>query len=155
MRRDDGDDEVMPDRVMSDLVAYLVIQVADRASLTSIGPALDELTSDSSIRVLDLAAVTVDDLGVVHEVPVDGLVDLGSNASLAFVHGRLLSEHDIRLAALVLPPGSAGFVLVTEDRWASNLATAARSVGGRIVAGERISPYRVERALAEVSDREG
>ena len=49
---------------------------------------------------------------------------------------------------LALPPGSAGLVLVTEDRWAAPLDGAARAVGGRIVAGERISAHRFELALA-------
>ena len=151
MGRDDDDD----DDVMSDLVAYLVIQVADRDSLASIGPALDELASSSTIRVLDVAAVTIDDLGGVHELSLDGVLDVDGIAASVLVQGQLLSEHDIRLAALVLPPGSAGMVLVTEDRWASKLASAARSVGGRIVAGERIPPHRVERALVQVDDHEG
>ena len=67
---------------------------------------------------------------------------------------KLLSEHDIRLAALALPPGSAGLVLVTEDRWAASLDGAARRVGGRIVAGERISAHRLERALAYTPERD-
>jgi hypothetical protein len=69
--------------------------------------------------------------------------------------GSLLSENDIRLAALALPPGGAGLVLVAEDRWAAPLAEAARGVGGRIAAGERIPAHRVDRALASGPERGG
>ena len=136
------------DPVMSDLVEYLVIQVPDLHSLSSVGPALVALTADSTIRILDLVAVTTDELGGVHEVALDsvpGLADLVPNVHL---HHELLSSHDIRLAALALPSRSAGLVLVTEDRWAATLDGAARAVGGRIVAGERISARRFELALA-------
>jgi Family of unknown function (DUF6325) len=155
MRAPDQDDDDRPmvdaalsEPVLSDLVEYLVIQVPDLRSLSSVGPALTALTTASTIRILDLVAVTVDDLGGAHEVgldEIDGLVDVA-----AFVHLRheLLSAHDVRLAALALPPGSAGLVLVTEDRWAASLDGAARSVGGRIVTGERIPAHRFELALA-------
>jgi hypothetical protein len=139
---------VMSDPVMSDLVEYLVIQVPDLNSLSAVGPALTALTADSTIRILDLVAVTTDELGGVHEVGLDavpGLVDL---VPFVHLHRELLSAHDVRLAALALPPRSAGLVLVTEDRWAASLDRAARAVGGRIVAGERISARRFELALA-------
>jgi len=139
------DDE---DPVMSDLVEYLVIQVPDLHSLSSVGPALVALTADSTIRILDLVAVTTDDLGGVHEVELDSVPGLAEIVPNVHLHHELLSAHDIRLAALALPSRSAGLVLVTEDRWAATLDGAARAVGGRIVAGERISARRFELALA-------
>jgi len=171
MRAPDDDDEpvlsdpmmsdaVMSDAVMSDLVEYLVIQVPDRNSLSSVGPALAALTAQSTIRILDLVAVTTDELGGVDEVDLDSVQGLADLVPFVHLHRELLSAHDIRLAALALPPRSAGLVLVTEDRWAASLDGAARSVGGRIVAGERISAHRFELALArgpasaDVRDRE-
>ena len=138
----------MSDPVMSDLVEYLVIQVPDLNSLSSVGPALTALTTDSTIRILDLVAVTTDELGGVHEVGLDAVPGLAGLVRFVHLHHELLSAHDIRLAALALPPRSAGLVLVTEDRWAASLDRAARAVGGRIVAGERISAHRFELALA-------
>jgi hypothetical protein len=136
------------DQVLSDLVEYLVIQVPDLESLSSVGPALRALTANSTIRILDLVAVTTDELGGVHESALDAVNDLGTIVNVAELHGFLLSSHDIRLAALALPPGSAGLVIVAEDRWAASLDAAAREVGGRIVAGERIPAHRVEAAIA-------
>ena len=61
----------------------------------------------------------------------------------------MLSEHDIELASLALQRGTAGIVLVTEDRWAEPLAVAARQAGGQILGGERIPASRVESALTD------
>jgi hypothetical protein len=82
---------------------------------------------------------------------VPGMVDLVDHGA-----GRdLLSWRDIERAAAALRPGSAGVVVVTEDRWAEPLSTAARLVGGRIVAGDRIPPDRIEAALSpHVDERE-
>ena len=66
--------------------------------------------------------------------------------------GGLLSEQDVQVAGLALRPGTAGLVIVTEDRWAEPLSLAARGAGGRIVGGERIPPRRVTDALAERID---
>jgi hypothetical protein len=41
---------------------------------------------------------------------------------------------------------------VAEDRWAEQLSLAARGVGGRIVAGERIPAPRVEAAVADAPE---
>jgi len=150
MRAPDHNDR---DPVMSDLVEYLVIQVPDLNSLSSVGSALAALTTASTIRILDLVAVTTDEFGSVHEVALDSVTGLVGIAPFVHLHDELLSAHDIRLAALALPPGSAGLVLVTEDRWAASLDGAARRVGGRIVAGERISAHRLERALAYTPER--
>ena len=153
----DDPDPVMSDPVMSDLVQYLVIQVPDLKSLSSVVPALTALTADSTIRILDLVAVTTDEYGGVVEVGLDSVAGLADLVPFVHLHHELLSAHDVRLAALALPPRSAGLVIVTEDRWAASLDGAARRVGGRIVAGERIPAHRFELALAhapaDVSER--
>ena len=66
--------------------------------------------------------------------------------------GGMLSDHDLELASLALPAGTTGVVIVTEDRWAKPLSTAAQRAGGRIIAGDRIPASRVESVLAEKSD---
>ena len=58
--------------------------------------------------------------------------------------GGLLGEDDVALAADALPPRSTALVLVIEDMWAEQLATAVRSSRGRIVGGERIPRRRLQ-----------
>ncbi len=94
------------DPVMSDLVEYLVIQVPDLNSLSSVGPALTALTADSTIRILDLVAVTTDELGGVHEVGLDavpglaGLVRVRTSAPRAAVGPRHPSRRPRPAAAI-------------------------------------------------------
>lgn len=144
MTEPDQDD---PDSVMSDLVEYLVIQLPDLEALAMVGPAVIALHEDATIRILDLAAVTIDEFGSANEVPLGSLGPLGGLEDFAPQPGSLLSDRDVRLAALGLPAGTAGLVLVSEDRWAVTLEVAARRAGGRIVAGDRISAHRVGLAL--------
>jgi Family of unknown function (DUF6325) len=140
------------DDVTPDLVEYMVVVTPDAESLGALVPALAELVTDARIRILDLAVVVRDADGtvVVHEVET-----VSSLAGLRDVDGEvggLLSEQDVEVAGLALQPGTAGLVIVTEDRWAEPLSLAARRAGGRIVGGERIPPRRVADALAERID---
>jgi hypothetical protein len=140
------------DDVTPDLVEYMVVVTPDAESLGALVPALAELVTDARIRILDMAVVVRDADGTVavHEVET-----VGSLAGLRDVEGEvggLLSEQDVEVAGLALRPGTAGLVIVTEDRWAEPLSLAARSAGGRIVGGERIPPRRVADALADRID---
>jgi hypothetical protein len=136
----------------TDLVEYLIVAVPDVASLSSVASALAGLVAAGTVRLLDLVVLVRDGEGevVAHEV--------GSVESMAALHGvqaemsGLLSDKDIEVASLALQPSSAGVVVVTEDRWAEPLSAAARSAGGRIVAGDRIPSRRVEAVLSEVDD---
>lgn len=142
--------------VTTDLVEYLLVVFPDRSALGSVVPAVHELVASERIRVLDIVVVDRHRDG---HLDVLELGDVGALAPLADLDGELglLSENDIRLAAHTVMPGEAALVLVAEDRWAERLSVAARGVGGRVVAGERIPEARVEAALIEppVSDDGG
>jgi hypothetical protein len=134
--------------VSTDLVGYVIVRVPDLGSLASVASALAELARERVIRILDLVVLVKDSDGGV-SVPEIGAVE--SLAPLDPVKGEvggLLSDHDIELASLALPAGTAGIVVVTEDRWAEPLSAAAQRSGGRIIAGDRIPPSRIEAALA-------
>jgi hypothetical protein len=131
----------------TDLVEYFVVGVPDVASLAAVIPATRELARAGVLRLLDCVVVERDADGVVR---IPELADAAVPSSLAelSLEGRgLLSEQDLALAGSVLPPGTAGLVVVTEDRWAEPLAAAMRRVGGRILAGERIPSARVADAM--------
>ena len=65
----------------------------------------------------------------------------------------MLSQHDIELASLALRPGTAGIVLVTEDRWArAALRRRATRVGVRSSAANASRPSGSQSVLADRSD---
>jgi hypothetical protein len=145
---DHGQDEV---GVRADLVEYLIVAVADRSGLASVGQALAGLVEAGTVRLLDLVVVSCDEDGLVAVEEIDAEPALAALRA-APCDVDLLSERDIELSSLAIPPGSVGVVVVTEDRWAEPLSTAASRAGGRIVAGDRIPPSRVEAALARSHD---
>ena len=137
----------------SDLVEYFVVVLPDRASLRSVVPALIDLVRSERIRVLDVVVLERDPDGGLQVLELRDVVDPAALSALDGDVG-LLSENDLRLTSRAVRPGEVGFVLVAEDRWAEQLSTAARRVGGRIVAGERIPAPRVEAVVDDVPTRE-
>jgi hypothetical protein len=140
------------DDVTPDLVEYLVVVTPDAESLGALVPALAELVTAARIRILDLAVVVRDADGTVAVHEVETVESLAGLRDVEGEVGGLLSEQDVEVAGLALRPGTAGLVIVTEDRWAEPLSLAARDAGGRIVGGERIPPRRVADVLADRID---
>jgi len=147
-------DSPQPEEVSSDLVEYFVVLVESRESLVKVVPALAELVESQSIGILDVVVVASDAAGHVEAIEVDAIDNLVALHGLDGTFGGLLSRHDIELVSLALPPSSAAIVLVAEDRWAQPLSVAARSAGGKVLAGERIGRERVEAALAVLREAE-
>ncbi len=141
-----------PPPVATDLVEYIVIVVPDLDSLDTVAPALAEMVNASTIRLLDLVVIGKSPDGEVDVLELEAVDSLRQLGELDGEVGGLLSEHDVELISLALSPGTAGVVVVTEDHWAEPLSIAARQAGGRILAGERIPPARVEAALADTGD---
>jgi Family of unknown function (DUF6325) len=133
----------------SDLVEYLIIVVPDLDAVAGVGSAVSKLAASSTISVLDAVVVArgSDDSVAVHEV--EDTQGLGQLAAVCRGGESWLSEHDLELAGLALKTGSAGLVLVVEDRWAEPLSSAARAAGGQIVGGERIPARRIESLMRE------
>jgi len=142
------------DDVTSDLVGYVIIEVPDVAALTTLTPALAKLVESGVLRVLDLVVVARTEAGAVRVLELVALEKFLDLNGIAPDITGLLTERDISLAAVAIPPGTAGVVLVTEDRWATPLSSAAGRVGGQIVAGERIPAARVQAALADKTSRD-
>ena len=136
--------DVPPSDVISDLVAYLLLVVPDAAALAAMAPALVELAESGTVRLLDLVVISKGaDCGL-EFLELDDVDELAGLRAVAEGIGGLLTERDIELISLALEPATTGLVLLTEDRWAKPLSTAARRVGGHIIAGERIPASRIE-----------
>ena len=141
-----------PDNVATDLVEYFIVAVPNVESLAGLGPALAKLVKRAAIRILDVVVLVKDDDGAVALLELDVVDSMAALRGLDHDVGGMLSDHDIELASLALRAGTTGVVIVTEDRWAKPLSTAAQRAGGQIIAGDRIPASRVELVLAEKSD---
>lgn len=138
-----------------DLVEYIVITMPDLSSSLSVAQALRSLVESSRIRILDLVAVVTDAHGGYAVTEPELVSALSELRSVDGEVGGLLSDDDIALACRALRPGTSALILVAEDRWAQELADAARSGGGRIVGGERIPRGRLEQAHRDYEEHGG
>ena len=132
-----------------DVVEYVVIEVPDLSATGEIAAALTQLVRDEHIHILDMVVVCSDKNGALHLIQPETAPGLAPLWAVEGEAGDLLGEDDISLACGAVPAESTAIVLVVEDRWAAQLAAAARSAQGRIVGGERI-PRRRLQALGEM-----
>jgi len=129
-----------------DLVEYVVVALPALSSTVPIADALASLVESSQIRILDVVGVASDPAGRVVSVEPEFLPGLQSRYAMGGGVTGLLSDDDIALACRSLPAGSSALIVVAEDRWAEQLADAARASGGQIVGGERIPRHRLEQS---------
>ncbi len=132
-----------------DLVEYVVVALPELSSTAPVADALKRLVDTSQIRILDVVGVTSDAAGRVSVVEPEYLPGLrslhGAEGGVPGAAG-LLSDDDIALASRGMPAGSSALIVVAEDRWAQQLADAARTSGGQILGGERIPRHRLEQS---------
>lgn len=135
-----------------DLCEYVVVTAPSIDELEPVAAAVGDLVRGGAVHLLDVAVLERPPGGTsvhTHEVgevvSLRGLVDASAGPAG-------LSQHDLDLAAVTLPPGSAAVVLVLEDRWAGSLSAAVRDVGGRVAAGERIGRERLRAQLEQPED---
>jgi hypothetical protein len=148
--------EPVESAISTDLVEYLLVVLPGPMALAAVGAELVRIVDTATVRILDVVVVNVGEDGTPDVLDIESLGVASEIREMTACYGVLLSRHDIELVALALQPGDCAVVLVAEDRWAEPLATAARSVGGEVRAGERIARQRVEAALARVDrDRKG
>jgi hypothetical protein len=133
-----------------DLVECLIVAVPDLDSLANLAPALSELVASGATRILDAVVIQRERDGAVNILELDDIAGLSAVPGLDIPIEGLLTDTDLELTSLGIRPGTVGLVLVTEDRWAEQLAAAAARTGGSIVAGERIPAGRIEAAVVEI-----
>jgi hypothetical protein len=138
--------------VDAELVEYVVAVLPDGDAVAELMPALDDLVRRDTVRLLDGAIVARDDDGTTHVAELPSSTDA---TTVLPTHRGLLSEHDLRLTAEVVPVGSVGVVIVIEDSWARPLADAARRAGGQLAGGERIPPGRLGAIIQSTTTTQG
>jgi uncharacterized membrane protein len=118
-----------------------------------IAPALRDLVSSGTVRILDLVFITKDADGNVAGVELSDLGEAG--AAFDDVDGEineLLTDEDIEAAGEELEPDSSAALLMFENTWAGRLTTAIREANGEVVAYERIPRDALEEFLGAITD---
>jgi uncharacterized membrane protein len=121
-------------------VEYMIVSFPCNRFTGEIAPALGKLVESNTIRIIDLAFVSKDadgNVGAFELSDVDEKVRRGLEA-LGLEATGLLGEEDLMDAAEDLEPGSSAAMLLWEDIWAAELASAMRGAGGELVAIGRI-----------------
>jgi hypothetical protein len=118
-----------------------------------VAPALADLVSSGTVRILDLIFISKDADGNVVAVELDQLGDLA--AGFDDVEGEvsgLLTDEDVAAAGEELELNSSAALLMFENTWASKFVSAVRAANGELIAHERIPVAAMEEFLAGVDD---
>ena len=121
-------------------VEYMIVSFPGNQFTGEIAPALAKLVESNTIRIIDLAFVGKSADG---EIAAFELSDLDEEVrrgleALGLEGSGFLGEEDLMDAAEQLEPNSSAAMLLWEDVWATELASALRGAGGELVALGRI-----------------
>jgi uncharacterized membrane protein len=134
-------------------VDLLLLRFPGNQFTGEIAPALGELVSNGTVRILDLVFITKDADGNVAGVELADLGDVG--AAFESIDGEvseLLTDEDIAAAGEELEPNSSAALLMFENSWAGRFVNAVRAANGEVVAYERIGREALDEFLAAVND---
>jgi hypothetical protein len=131
-------------------VEYMIVAFPGNEFNGEIAPALADLVSSGTIRVLDLVFVTTNAEGDVAIVEYDEHDGLRAFAEIDGEIGGVIGHDDIHHASHDLEPNSSAAILVWEDTWATPLVEAMRASGGVLVESARIPHDLVEELAATV-----
>ena len=131
-------------------VDLLIVEFPGNQFKGEIAPALRDLVTDGTVRVLDLLFVYKDADGEVGSVELAGL---GPDLQPAFADldgqlgGGLLDAEDVAQVGADLQPNSSAALIVWENTWAARFVTAMERAGARVVDQARIPAEAVKAAL--------
>jgi hypothetical protein len=130
-------------------VEYVMIEFPSTKAIGDIVPALQELVTSGTVRIIDLMFIRKDADGHIQPLEVNQLdgADALRYESLDAEIDDLVNARDIEIAASELSPDSIAAVLVWEDTWATRFAETMRAAGGRVVEDDRIPHEVVEAAM--------
>jgi hypothetical protein len=112
-------------------------------------PIFLDLVDRGIIRVLDVLFVRQNEDGTVSGFEATDLDadTLGDFKVFEGASSGLLGEDDVTAVGETLEPGSAGVMIVYENRWAAPFAAAVRRNGGVLVANQRITAQELMDAI--------
>jgi hypothetical protein len=131
-------------------VEYVLATFVDGKFRGEIAGALADLVDRGLIRIIDLIFISKAADGSIIAQEIDALdpAEAGAYTTLDGEYGGLLTENDLAVAAERLEPGTAAGLLVWENVWATEFASALRNAGGEVIAYDRIPREDVEAAFA-------
>jgi hypothetical protein len=134
-------------------VEYLLIAFPGSRFRGDLMPALAELKSAGTIRILDLVVVQKAEDGTVVTVDVGSLPHHVQSlaAEIGGDDQGLISQADIELAAQAIEPGSTAGLLIWENVWLAELADAIEGAGGQVIMDQRLPADMVAQAISEWS----
>ncbi len=118
----------------------------------SVAPAILDLQQNGTVRILDLAFVTKDAEGAWAIIELSDETVEEAFAALLAEQFELLSDNDLEEIAADLDPESAALVVVWENAWAAELASAIRGSNGRVIAMDSIPHEIIARAVAALDE---
>jgi hypothetical protein len=119
-------------------VEYAVLTFPGNKFTGGVAPALAKLIESKTIRLLDLLFVSKDAHGTVLVIEFDELDELIAYGELEGEVGGVLSADDVDYVAQALAPNSSAALLVWEDLWATEFASAVLDSGGELIESGRI-----------------
>ena len=131
-------------------VDYVVLAFPGNQFKGEIVPALEDLVTAGTVRIIDTAFVGKDEKGELFTLEVTELdpdVQEALDALDMEVQG-LFNDEELLAIGQNLEPNFSAAVLVWENVWARNVAQAIRDAGGVMVAFERI-PHDIVQAARE------
>jgi len=131
-------------------VDYVVLAFPGNEFKGEIAPALDELVSAGTVRIIDTAFVGKDENGEVFTLEVTELApDVQERLDALDIEVQgLFNDEELLAIGEDLEPDSSAAVLVWENVWARKVAQAIRDAGGVMIAFERV-PHDVVQAARE------
>ena len=131
-------------------VSLVVISFPGNEFRGEIAPALGDLVSSGTIRVIDIVFVSKDEDGNVLSVEMSELDEaiVSQIDPVVSEVASLLGEDDIARIGELLELNSSAAMLLFENAWASTFTTAVRNANGEVLMNELI-PAAVVNAVAD------
>jgi Family of unknown function (DUF6325) len=131
---------------------YIVIGFEGNKFDGSIAREIEKVVDKKIIRLVDALFVAKDADGEALVLEIDDKDDPRFAGFAPLLEGRmaLFAPEDVETTAALLPPDTAGLVLLFEHRWAEDLKDAIADAGGFLVDRVTIPPEVLEEVSAEL-----
>jgi hypothetical protein len=119
-------------------IEFLMVGFPGTDISAAVNPAIQNLITAGTIRMLDLKFVVRSDDGSLFDYGYDVIEAMTGLVSLSGFEGHLIGQADIDLASATLEPGTSAVLLLWEDVWAIPFADALREANGTVIDAVRV-----------------